>query len=311
MENSFYNDSWTINFYGGLSVEPRIQEYLRQKAYYKERNIEPSISLERRYMITQDDMKIIRNIRSKPESEEKIINNQQTFPSSKFKEDPRVPKIIKDDRCKKVPNMGTFAIDKCNDKYYEVSNSTVNRMLGDRDLSEYSTCRRKVENKCISTNSHVKQYNDDNEKLYAMCNCDISKFNRRGIPSKLLSDCNDLRQSRLDTETKMVIPDIKDTKRDLNTCKYTSMIGDGDINNVDLETELRGNATRNCYGRKYNYVSNRINGRMLYDTDQVFEHHFDFISDDVQDPDHIVNENPVSTRMDNHRIAKTYKREWM
>lgn len=39
------------------------------------------------------------------------------------------------------------------------------------------------------------------------------------------------------------------------------------------------------------------------------EHYFDYISNDIQDPDHVVFQRPLPTRLDNYTQAKTYRRD--
>src|SRR5690349_15473154 len=49
---------------GNIMLEPRLQEYLRKKQYYKANDIEPMISLEKEYQITQTDIKLLRSFLS-------------------------------------------------------------------------------------------------------------------------------------------------------------------------------------------------------------------------------------------------------
>jgi len=45
---------------GGIMLEPRLQEYLKKKKYYKQNNIEPCISLEREFQISHRDKRALR-----------------------------------------------------------------------------------------------------------------------------------------------------------------------------------------------------------------------------------------------------------
>ena len=42
-----------------LTLEPRLQEFINKKKYYKQYNIKPPVSLEQQYYITNEDKHII------------------------------------------------------------------------------------------------------------------------------------------------------------------------------------------------------------------------------------------------------------
>lgn len=130
---------------GGMSLEPRYQEYLKKKQYYKDNNIKPCVSLEKEFMITKDD---ISKMRSFLKGNRDIYNPKkdwvkkdychptQFFPSQDFKDDPRVPKPIKPDKHKPVSNMGMF-YPEGRGQYYETNAQELDGPLDLRDMTGF------------------------------------------------------------------------------------------------------------------------------------------------------------------------------
>ena len=136
---------------GNIMLEPRLQEYLKKKIYYKENNITPCISLEHEFQITPIDKNILRDflkgkkdVYNKPV--EKYEKNSKSsgkpkFPSSSWAKDPRVP-YIESNKEKQQPtpvNRGMFVPDK-NSRYYEdpISNEAAsNQIIDPRDFPPY------------------------------------------------------------------------------------------------------------------------------------------------------------------------------
>lgn len=127
---------------GGLMLEPRLQEYLNKKNYYRENNINPDVSLEMEFQITKEDIRKIRRLmRGKRD-----IYDQQKFPLKDKKRKKKLKKMQKDKRVLPIPklderkpvNMGMFAPDDNNDDeyFYEVMARKPNRLLDTRDMME-------------------------------------------------------------------------------------------------------------------------------------------------------------------------------
>lgn len=122
---------------GGIMLEPRLQEYLKRKEFFRKNNIRPDIPLEKEFQITKDDIKNIRKM-MKGKTD---IYDQQKYPlkdkdkkrKNKLKNpgsDPRIPKGkgIKYDKPK---NMGMFADE---DVYYEIPSEMHKGPLHARDI---------------------------------------------------------------------------------------------------------------------------------------------------------------------------------
>lgn len=127
---------------GDIMLEPRLQEYIKKKLFYKNNAIDPCISPEKEYLITSMDKKVLRdfmagkkNIYNKHyDKYESSKERKQQFPSSKFREDSRVPDIEKLKPSTTVPpNRGMFVPDK-NQHYYEEPVSQENKIMDARDF---------------------------------------------------------------------------------------------------------------------------------------------------------------------------------
>jgi hypothetical protein len=105
--------------------------------------------------------------------------------------------------------------------------------------------------------------------------------------------------SEMDTDLKVVIPNVTSNgKRSLNSSSYRPVpyVGRAEgIRNVDAECEMRDSLP--------------TRGSKSYGYSNPVEHYYDYISSDIQDPDHVVFDRGVPTRLDNHRVARSYKRE--
>src|SRR5438309_11870462 len=49
-----------VNCKGDIMLEPRLQEYLKKKKFYKENDIEPCVTPEQEYQITDFDRKVLK-----------------------------------------------------------------------------------------------------------------------------------------------------------------------------------------------------------------------------------------------------------
>jgi hypothetical protein len=134
---------------GGIMLEPRLQEYIKKKKYYKDNGIEPCVSLEKEYQITNRDKKFLKSfIRGrrdmykresrKLKSERGCDRSKPSFPSKKFRDnDPRVPEL-KNNKPEQPINRGMFYPDKSSDMYYEDPIQEVDPVMDARDFRDIS-----------------------------------------------------------------------------------------------------------------------------------------------------------------------------
>ncbi len=132
---------------GGMMLEPRLQEYLKKKAFYKKNNIKPCIKPEEEYQITSRDKRALRaflkgrtNIYNpqlaKIDEDGQCRPGKTFFPSKGFRDDPRVPKLKKKNKNVKPINRGMFVPDNEFESYYEDPiREDVNPMMDSRDFS--------------------------------------------------------------------------------------------------------------------------------------------------------------------------------
>lgn len=132
---------------GTVMLEPRLQEYLKKKTFYRKNNVNPCISPEVEYQITPFDKKILKSFLSgkqdvhDPRFYDKFISKQieekPFFPSREFRDDKRVPIIKKQDPNANLPaNKGMFVPDN-NGRYYDDTPKNKSMMLSPRDFPSY------------------------------------------------------------------------------------------------------------------------------------------------------------------------------
>lgn len=133
---------------GNLMLEPRLQEYLKKKKFYKDNSINPCISAEKEFQITSSDIKMLkayfkgdndiyRQDRLNNRLGEKRNNQKKYFPSREFRDDERVPKLKKGIKANIPANRGMFASDDGNN-CYDVAMKCDNKIMDARDFAEYT-----------------------------------------------------------------------------------------------------------------------------------------------------------------------------
>ena len=147
-----------------ISLEPRLQEYMNKKKYYKENNIETETNLEQEFQITNEDKKVIRSfLKGDTDIYKKydVVYNQlqrksqshtkrrQYFPSREFRDDERVPKIQTDESTRNIlpVNRGMFVPDN-RGRYYDEPKGmggVGKNMLDARDFPEYEYNNEKAD----------------------------------------------------------------------------------------------------------------------------------------------------------------------
>ena len=334
---------------GNIMFEPRLAEYLKKKAFYRDNGIEPCISIEKEYSITNDDLQKIKMFFSGDKNiyhpKNNVLNKEfktekQYFPSIKFRNTDKRMKIFnfKEPKMNLPTNRGMFAPNKPSDDYYDdpldnmdkiTSSSTYGPTIMDgRDFRS-----DQLENHPVSQRTYFDPPNTDykakshgfanyppildykvpiyNEPLDTVRKCykeGIHKTNVNDIIGKLDTYTTNLSptyssNSEMDNNTKIVIPSVASKgKKCLDVSSYKPVpymgYGRGGSPNTEDETELMlGSPSKTA--KSYGYTN-------------PHEHYFDYISDDMQIPEHTVMPFPrggLSTRLDNHDTARKYTRE--
>jgi hypothetical protein len=97
-----------------------------------------------------------------------------------------------------------------------------------------------------------------------------------------------------DIDNKVNIPVNNCRKNDLNSL-YNEFGNAGEMKNIDYENYI-----------KYGYPTSKARSLGF---ENPFEHQYQFIDSDIQDPSHVVSDRPISSRLDNKTIAKPKNRE--
>lgn len=141
---------------GSIMLEPRLQEYLRKKKFYKDNNIDNCISLEKEFSITSRDKRFLRSfLRGKRDMyttgqfnelhESPKMKRKNVFPSTELglMNDERVPVIDNEKKHYTKPvNRGMFAPDDTiknrMETYYEDPiEQDVDLILDSRDIAGF------------------------------------------------------------------------------------------------------------------------------------------------------------------------------
>lgn len=326
---------------GNMMLEPRLQEYIKKRQYCRDNDIEPTVPLEKEFSITNTDKKLLRTFLSgntnvyKQAQYEKLISEkpkQKSFPSTYFKEDPRVLKINKSEN--KTPlNRGMFVPDK-KDRYYEdpvvkqddkifdsrdfserafkgfdAVNSKFNPRIDpkinpgfephDKCDSQYRVSDGSVYDSCAPQNK--RKYNRDDKNSYNDYNNDPHQtYLNYDLMDDYSNNMNRVKKSQQvqshQNRPRQNQSQLKKSHPDAKMLNQTKR-------NTELESELiRGMPTMRPHNRSYGYRD-------------TFENNFDYIEDDFQNPDNtdIWVRGGEPTRADNKMATKnkTYVREVM
>lgn len=357
---------------GEMSLEPRLQEYIKKKKRYTDDNIKPCVPLEREFMITKDDISHIKTfmkggkkIRNKKDWKKRnLCHPKPTFPSSYFDNDSRVPKPHKPEKHAQVTNRGMFYPGPKGQFYDENEDSSYmpidSRDFKDNTGFELNDTRfdprvdphiypgieqhnvntspfkvrdppkisHKTKQRSRSTRyesiENLEGYSDDDSNY--SCDSNMSDdYMDVGMANKLKPGSVDTLTSRsnrgrkrnepafkrasyMDRPANVVVPAIaeyanknitnnmlNDVTKDPRNATYLNEFdrSASEFGNADLETCLTYGApthTKKSYGFR-----------------NPVEHYYQYIDDDLQDPDHVVFPIPrggISTRLDNTKSAK-------
>lgn len=272
--------------YNSMQLEPRLREYIDKKRFYKENNIKVH-NLEQQYRITSNDIKTIKSyIRgdSKKHNNNKdmIDVSNSSFPSGDFKSDPRFERLKKKQQ-----------------KHLDATTQRHNYNSISRGYDMYD-----------NTKSYASSFGDNfdinSNKWYdESINSTINKsknFNNTNTYTNPKSNYNSY------VFKQQIIDDPYSTDAILNNInQYSSKVSQQYNNpNQYFDYNLRpvSNTTRNVDTSVDNYLrfgddsaTSRNNKAIGYPN--PVEHYFSYISDDLQRPEHVVNDRGMPTRLMN------------
>jgi len=309
-------------------LEPRLVEYLKNKKFYEENNINCD-SIERQYQITKKDLETINIHNNRRVDTKKAIKNYDEnndlvdFSNSKFEMtnmyDKRLERINeKVKREKEASNYkhNTINLQRNYDMYSRDFSSTTSKDFSnefnlDNIRDEMNSPIQKEYEKKSNFNTHEiiyppsnNQYNNppliqrDQRLPYQKINQQISNDNNIGCgytKSYKIPETQHIQKGNtFDVDNKITIPSNNCRKNDLNML-YNEFNTFGNMKNIDYENYV-----------KYGYPTSKARSLGF---ENASEHFFQFIDSDIQDPKHVVSERPILTRLDNKTTARAKKRD--
>lgn len=314
-----------------MMLEPRLQEYIKKKKYYKKNKIKPCVEPEKEFQITDRDRRLLRDFISNGKDMYRTDvaklddgykdKRHNYFPSKSFRKD--VPNKKFSDR---PVNRGMFYPD--DDTAYYDEDAPPSRLIGDsRDFCKGSGFNidntrfdprndAKINSGVEKYNKYSSQYRVDPTSNSKICysNLDnkivadnyrliddtveniLEKRNRYGTRSEAqFSDKSDM-----DLKSKVVVPKISVKSKSCSTSDYRLMQfpHDDNVDELDMLIEndmIRGMPTRTL--KSYGYRN-------------PDEHYYQYVDDEFQNSSLPFPRGGVSTRRENKKMAKQgYHRE--
>ena len=195
----------------------------------------------------------------------------------------------------------------------EMNNVKLTQMDGyNRNKQEYFKSNYKTEIKQNEHQYHVSPKIDYNQRLHYEQQRE-ARINPNYNSRKDLSNVLNLNQksyrqpqlpkyayeSKLDVDNKVVLPSNNCRKANVeNLYKNIESMTGGKLRDVDIENYI-----------KYGGYGNTSSKARSLGWDNPIEHQFQYIDEDIQSPDHVVNDRPQSTRLDNREHIKQKTRD--
>ena len=300
-----------------ITLEPRLQEYLKKKEYYQKNNIEVQVPLEMTYCITQDDTKRIKRFnrgkvdlysRNRLNNESNFIdntNNKKDKSDYKYKQDPRYKRLqnkLKKQRDATIQrnnysniyqniNYESKLIDEINDQMHldndniEYEEKQINQFEDNSYLLSNNPYedKKKYKNEMVYHEEPSISYNNRlyNTNVYDLNNNhNNSSFKKNKFNKKIINHINNFNSK---------IPYDKSCENNTNNqFELRNQIQDNQIRNIDLESYVtHGESSRNS--KKMGYKN-------------PVEHYYNYIDDSLQKPIHVLNDRGIPTREMNRKI---------
>jgi hypothetical protein len=308
-----------------ITIEPRLTEYIEKKKYYERNNIKPTIPLEITYSITREDLELIRQHFSgnlkiyNKNNENKYLNLVEPEKKQFSKiEDERLQRLkIKMERDRKaMEQRNNYSNMKdCSKIEIESYENTSNNMFLENNFEKIEKKYRenyrpeRINKKHNEPNIAYHQQNryiqEDEEDIQVFKHDHDEKINNIiGNYDSYVSKTNTIYQSNgeIDHEAKVAIPGFYNKKCLPNSQKYQPIPYMGTkegLRDISVENDMK--------------CSYPTKGTKSYGYKNPSEHYFNYITDDIQNPEHVVMPFPrggISTRADNHKYKnKNYNRE--
>ncbi len=315
-----------------IGLEPRLIEYLKQRKFYEENNINTDTTcLEKQYLITENDWNEIYKYKAELNKTglnktglNKAYNRDADlidFTKSKFKManmyDARLERInekVKRERDAKKYKYNTTILQKTYDMYSnDFSSAASDDFSNEFSLDNIRDEMRPTLKQSYEANSNFNthelisppsrhQYHNppviqrDQTQPFKRLDNQFNKIGS-GYSKSYEVPPNIQKVNTFDTDNKITIPANNCRKNDLNTSfnEFNEFNTAENIKNIDYENYV-----------KYGCPTSKARSLGF---ENASKHFFQFIDSDIQDPRHVVSDRPVLTRLDNKAAARSKQRD--
>jgi hypothetical protein len=325
-------DFKNIDLKNNLTLEPRLQEYLKKKSYYKKNNIDPPFDLEREFNISRDDKLRIKGFLTGAKdlycNETKYVAPEENMGFSikhdDFKNDPRYERLQQKLQRDKDANMAKYSygggaeISGYAQRHTNViSDDNYQR---EQESGFFLDSKPYMSDYYLNVRKNSRRTYDNNNPPQLQYKQHLSWESPNYKPEHELPHENNLNdiirkidQYKIQTNSILDYPAEMDKEINYSNQKFAKT--------STSSVPLRGNQVNRIGGTRDVDTENcLIKG--LPDRDAKFksigypnysEHSFDYISGDIQDPKHVVLPFPrggFNSRLENDfKRAKSYHRE--
>jgi|SaaInlStandDraft_4_1057021.scaffolds.fasta_scaffold04430_5 hypothetical protein len=308
-------DYYDCNKNDELMLDPRLAEYVKKRQYYKEHDLETKF-LQKKYSITEDDM---RKIKAYKKGHKKVYQDvhkdlidpsEAKFPSNDFEKDKRLERIkAKQQRETDANNQrhDFGVISKSYDMYRK------DRPFASASGNDFAKSSFHPMEWLASSNDEVRNYDDNvrpSESLggtntyvnpkskynsYISNDTTVNNGNDNTLDSiigqldsyKNTADGTNYRNMMFDDDNERNMPNEKYNGLRDNEAEYNAVPFMGSNNGFDrdigVDTYMKFGTTPFRSGKSLGYPS-------------TIEHSFNYISPDIQDPNHVVSERGIPSR---------------
>lgn len=306
-----------VNHNKKMMLEPRLTEYLEKKNFYQANNILPNISLEKEYNITDTDLRKLnllnKNIKTdnsnikQYQHQDFVDSTNEVFPSALLLKDARLDKLKKKQSDDKNAFDNRFSDTKSTDfiKTAEISHNVIRQsnmdfMANSKDIAKHSMDnpnRLNIKNQHKSSKiPHYKtrlhtgliNVNNDNNIMNSFDNYEINDNKY----FELANDNKEYSKKRSNSNNNLQAP--------IQNNNIQAPIQNTHIRDINIENYMKyGDAMQSQSKKSLGFPS-------------AFEHGFQYISNDMQLPEHTVNDRGYPSRlMNKETIKKTHERDIM
>ena len=325
-----------------LDLEPRLVEYLKRKKFYEEQDIN-TVSLERQYQISKQDLKIIseyqnkdnnicnsgerqyiqRRVKNYDENTDLIDCSKARFPSNDIV-DTRLERINEKMKRERDASRHKFNTDNLKDSYDMYSRNFSSTTSKDFD-NEFSLDNVRDEmNSTLTSNFEANSPSNVHELI------NPSTTNHYNAPKPKIQN-HYAPQIQYNQRQQFQRPGNQDKQFNFGSGytyrkPETPQFQRGNTFDIDNKVNI---PTNNCRKSDLNALYYNVGGGEMKNIDyenyvkygyptskarslgfeNPAEHAFHFIDSDIQDPKHVIFDRPISSRLDNKATAKSKNRD--